>query len=174
MMTREDHNSTNDTDDTQAKGRKLPGPVYAAAGLGDYTVEKIKEVPTALSKASEKLKVSEKFETASHRVKESTTKGFEKVRSIDSEQVKDGAREGWKKVAAASKAAGEATQRTYSNMRTRGEQRVGVDGVKIIDSVAEKVADAEDALDGDLVDEKKTKDNRARKQDRQAKDTDGA
>lgn len=162
-------NKQDQATETSTDERKLPGPLYAAAGVGDYAWEKIKEVPEAVSKAGEKLHLSERFESARSSAKERTNKGFDKIRDLDSDQVKAGAKEGWKRVSEGAKVAGEATQRTYSSMRERGELRVGRDGLKIIDSVAEKTDDDESALDGDVVDEQKNGRKSAKSQAKAAK-----
>ena len=159
MTNNSNHDQATETNEDE---RKLPGPLYAAAGAGDYAWEKIKEVPQVVSKAGERLHLNERFESAASTVKDRTNQSVDKIRDLDSDQVKAGAREGWKRVSKGAKVAGEATQRTYSTMRERGELKVGRDGVKVISSVAEKVEDDSSAVDGDLVDAEKSAKNQER------------
>lgn len=116
--------------------RKLPNPIYAAAGAGELAIERLRDLPGRLGDLRERVKLDERLAT----VREDLREAGRKVRDIDTAGLRE------KAVTAAAKAQ-ERAKETYAELVTRGERVASGERspIRVIATIARPDAGKKDA-----------------------------
>ncbi|NUU23845.1 MAG: hypothetical protein HOV68_20435, partial [Streptomycetaceae bacterium] len=91
--------------------RKLPKPIYAAAGAGELAMEQLRKLPGQFSELRDRAKLNERLQG----VREDLREAGRKVRDLDTDKLRDTA------ITTAAKAQ-ERAKETYAELVTRGER----------------------------------------------------
>ncbi|MEV0647614.1 hypothetical protein AB0I28_20335 [Phytomonospora sp. NPDC050363] len=91
--------------------RKLPKPIYAAAGAGELAMEQLRKLPGQFSELRDRAKLNERLQG----VREDLIEAGRKVREIDTDKLRESA------IVTAAKAQ-ERAKDTYAELVTRGER----------------------------------------------------
>lgn len=101
--------------------RKLPSPIYAAAGASEVFVEQLKKLPAKVDELRDRAKLEERFNTFNTTVRENVAKGVETVRGLDADKLRETASETANTLGDKAKEAGERARLTYFELVERGE-----------------------------------------------------
>ena len=133
--------------------RKLPTPVYAAAGASEAFVEQLKKLPSVANELRDRSKLDERASELRETVTDNVKQGVETLRNLDGEKVRSAALDAASTLGEKAREARVKAADTYTELVERGENVVaGERGpIKVISTVAkddaeattaEKVADA--------------------------------
>jgi hypothetical protein len=100
---------------TNSKTRKIPAPLYAAAGAGDYAYQRLRKLPEQVAQFRER--VTEIAPAVSGAVSEANLR-------VDLDRLRDVARRNAATLVAGAQQAGERAAAVYSGLVVRGERVV--------------------------------------------------
>lgn len=101
--------------------RKLPSPIYAAAGASEVVVEQLKKLPAKVDELRDRAKLEERFNAINTAVRENVTKGVETFRGFDANRLRETASETATTLGDKAKVASEKARATYYELVERGE-----------------------------------------------------
>ena len=101
--------------------RKLPSPIYAAAGASEIVVEQIKKLPGKVEELRDRAKLEERFNSFNTSVRENVAKGVETFKGLDADKLRETASETATTLGGKAKEAGEKARHTYLELVERGE-----------------------------------------------------
>lgn len=104
------------------KTKRIPTPIYAAAGAGDLAYQKLRTLPARMAELREKA--AERYPTVAEEVKERAGTVRDHDMRADLERLRQGARRNAAVVMKAAQAAQERAAVVYGDLVTRGEQVV--------------------------------------------------
>ncbi len=100
---------------TNTKTRKIPAPLYAAAGAGDFAYQRLRKLPEQVTQLRER--VSEIAPTVSGAVSEANLR-------VDLDRLREAARRNAATLVAGAQQAGERAAAVYGELVVRGERVV--------------------------------------------------
>ncbi|MGH8877884.1 MAG: hypothetical protein ACRD0P_11150 [Stackebrandtia sp.] len=123
--------------------RKLPSPVYAAAGAGEAVVEQLKKLPSKANELRDRSKFDERASELRETVTDNVKQGVETLKGLDGEKVRSAAMEAASTLGEKAREARSKAADTYSELVERGEHVVaGERGpIKVISTVAKEDAE---------------------------------
>lgn len=101
--------------------RKLPSPIYAAAGASEVVFEQLKKLPERVEELRDRAKLEERFNAFNTTVRENVAKGVETVRGLDADKLRETASETATTLGGKAKEAGAKARTTYYELVERGE-----------------------------------------------------
>jgi|GEM_PF-4324007 len=118
--------------------RKLPSPIYAAAGASEVVVEQLKKLPAKVDELRDRAKLEERFNAINSAVRENVTKGVETVRGFDANRLRETANETATTLGDKAKIASEKARATYYELVERGEHVTNGERspIKVISTIA--------------------------------------
>ncbi|ADD39746.1 hypothetical protein [Stackebrandtia nassauensis] len=125
--------------------KKLPSPVYAAAGAGEALVEQLKKLPSKAEELRDRTKLDERATKLRETVTENVKQGVDTLKHLDREKLREVALETASTLGEKAREAREKAAETYSEFVERGEHVVaGERGpIKVISTVAKEDAKAD-------------------------------
>lgn len=127
--------------------RKLPSPVYAAAGAGEALVEQLKKLPGKAEELRDRAKFEERAGKLRESVTENVKQGVDTLKHLDKDKLREVALETAHTLGEKAREARVKATDAYSEFVERGEHVVaGERGpIKVISTIAAEDAKAETA-----------------------------
>lgn len=125
--------------------RKLPSPVYAAAGAGEALVEQLKKLPGKAEELRDRAKFEERAGKLRESVSENVKQGVDTLKHLDKDKLREVAMETAATLGEKAREARVKASETYSELVERGEHVVaGERGpIKVISTIAAEDAKAD-------------------------------
>lgn len=138
--------------------RKLPSPVYAAAGASEAALDELRKIPGKVDELRDRAKLEERAQAVSTAVRDNVKLGVERLRELDAEKVRSAAGDTAATLGERARVTGEKARATYADFVQRGETVAAGERspIKVIASIANG-ADAESAPEAEATTDESAK-----------------